>query len=420
MRNLGFIVLKLGLMIVLFVASFAAFSQGGSNYSTIGYGDITDGRDAYYDGFAGAITAIPNQEHINPLNPAMWTYNKTTRLQFGYRFNQQLVESNESSLYQNNGMVDNFSVMFALDTATGFSAAMGLRRVTDINYYIANPFSISKDGLGLSGNVFHQADGGMNNAFLGTAYRLPFGLALGGVIGYYFGDVEQTVQTVFDQSIASATDYQRESRITGLNYRFGVDYQLNESLNLAAFYASDPGLSVDTRLISFSLFSASGINIDTLDTTESDAIFPQRLGLGASYTIDRLLFSADYQMTMADGVEFRQPQNGEMVNGFSFAVGAERRASRFASARFGERVSYRLGLGYTALPYSISGEQINEYMLGAGLTLPLPGTALIDLGLQAGQRGTIKSGLVKESFIRMNFSLSIGDTWFIPFERDFD
>lgn len=414
------------LAILLCISIVGSNAQGGSNYSIIGFGDITDANGAYYDGVAGAATAMPSQDHINLANPAMWTYNKNTRLQFGYRFNQNMIESGTefgddgNTLYQNNGMVDNFSVVFAIDTALGISAGAGLNRVSDINYYFASPFAIEDNGLGLSGKTYFRGDGGINNAHLGAAFRLFDRISIGAQLGYYFGDIEQSVQTIYDQALAYPTDYYRDIRVTGLNTRLGFDVKATENLNISAYFASDLGLELDNRLLTYTATASTGTNIDTLESLGGTAEMPTRIGLGASYLWDRVRLVGDFGYVMAEGIDFRAPQDGQLRDAFSFSLGAERIPSRFASSRFGERVSYRLGLSYRQLYYQLKGQDIDEMLVSAGISLPLPGTAIIDFGLSLGQRGTLEAGLVQESFLRLNFALSIGDTWFIPFERGYD
>jgi len=411
-------------MLVCFTGDIRA--QGGSNYSIIGVGDLTDANGAFYDGIAGAATAMPSAEHINLSNPAMWTYNKSTRLQFGYRFNQQMVETNRplassnGTIYQNNGMVDNISGIFAIDTAGGISASAGLTRISDINYYIANGFEIEKDGLTASGKTYYQGQGGINNAHIGAAFRVHDDVSIGMSLGYYFGDIHQSVQTIYNESTGYSTDYLRDFRLTGTNYRVGVDVIAAPGLNISASYAGDLGLDIENRLIRLANFSTTGLELDTLESLDGTTNLPARLGLGASYLLDRLRFVADLQFTSVSGFEFRPPQNGELKNGLAFAIGAERTPSRFAGARFGEKISYRLGFGYKDLYYRVNGQDISEYYLGAGLSLPLPGRAIIDIGMLIGQRGTLDAELVQESFLRLNFAISIGDSWFIPFEREYD
>jgi len=58
----------------------------------------------------------------------------------------------------------------------------------------------------------------------------------------------------------------------------------------------------------------------------------------------------------------------------------------------------------------------HEYFGSIGMNIPIAGSAMIDLALQAGIRG--KSAIVEEQFLRFGFSISAGEIWFKPFPRE--
>ena len=50
------------------------------------------------------------------------------------------------------------------------------------------------------------------------------------------------------------------------------------------------------------------------------------------------------------------------------------------------------------------------------MQLPLAGSAMVDLALQGGIRGS--QDIVQELFLRFGFSVSAGEVWFKPFIRE--
>ncbi|MER3330173.1 MAG: hypothetical protein RIF34_11385, partial [Candidatus Kapaibacterium sp.] len=70
--------------------------------------------------------------------------------------------------------------------------------------------------------------------------------------------------------------------------------------------------------------------------------------------------------------------------------------------------------------FQVNGLAIDEYSGSFGLTIPIKGTAELDAAITFGQRGTTDSGLIKESFGKLSVNISIGDTWFQPFNRSYD
>jgi hypothetical protein len=67
------------------------------------------------------------------------------------------------------------------------------------------------------------------------------------------------------------------------------------------------------------------------------------------------------------------------------------------------------------MPVVMGSAPLNEYAASIGLQIPFGGAAMIDAALIAGVRG---NGLpVREEFLRLSLTLSVGEVWFIPFRR---
>ena len=139
MQKKSKIILLIGLLLI--IINFEARSQGGSNYTAFGVGDIYQTVDAAYMGVGGTCIAYPSAHGINPMNPALWTNVTSTRLQAGYLFNQHVVDQNKSQLLQNNGKVSGIQALFAVDTSMGLCLTMGIVPYTMVNYYINSPIT---------------------------------------------------------------------------------------------------------------------------------------------------------------------------------------------------------------------------------------------------------------------------------------
>ncbi len=94
-------------------------AQGGSNYSIFGIGDLRQTLGASYDGLAGTQIAVWSDYAINLANPAAWGAVKSTRIQGGFRFNQQSVSNGSITSDQNNGKLEGMATIFSIDTALG-------------------------------------------------------------------------------------------------------------------------------------------------------------------------------------------------------------------------------------------------------------------------------------------------------------
>ncbi|HLW40428.1 MAG TPA: hypothetical protein VKX31_08560, partial [Brumimicrobium sp.] len=77
------------------------------------------------------------------------------------------------------------------------------------------------------------------------------------------------------------------------------------------------------------------------------------------------------------------------------------------------RVTYRAGLRYEETGLNINGEDINEFGISFGASLPLGRMfSNVNIGAEYGQRGTNNAGLIKENFFNLFISLSLNDKWF--------
>ena len=122
--------------IILFVliSNQVVLPQGGSNYSVFGLGDIIYGQTASSQAMGGAQIAYSSNNTINVLNPALWSKVKTTRIQTGYRFNQNIIDNGYNVLWQNNGAINGFYSLFNFDTTREISAALLLQPLSSVNY----------------------------------------------------------------------------------------------------------------------------------------------------------------------------------------------------------------------------------------------------------------------------------------------
>lgn len=61
----------------------------------------------------------------------------------------------------------------------------------------------------------------------------------------------------------------------------------------------------------------------------------------------------------------------------------------------------------------VNSESIDDKAITLGMGLPLPGTySNLNLGLEIGQRGSTKGGLVQQDYINISVGFSFNDKWF--------
>ena len=76
-------------------------------------------------------------------------------------------------------------------------------------------------------------------------------------------------------------------------------------------------------------------------------------------------------------------------------------------------IIYRFGVRYESGGLYVNGEQINDFGINFGFSLPLANLSSANIGFEIGQRGTNRSGLVKENYFSLKLGFSLNDIWFI-------
>jgi hypothetical protein len=391
-----------------------AYSQGGSNYSIYGFGDMIYGQTASSQALGGTQIAVPSVNTINTLNPAMWALVKTTRVQTGYRFNQNVVNSSEHTIMQNNGSTDGFYSIFNFSPESEMSAGIMFQPVSSVNYYMSTDVTLDDgDGLYMDGKRIYKGVGGLSNFTLGFATRVIKGVYVGATAAATLGKIVHSTQTSLSGSYLQNYQNNISNIFSGFNSNIGVYVNPVSTLGIGAFYQYQSKASVEARN-EFLYLPSSTLNVDTVISNTIDKMnMPNHYGVGLSYTLGNVLLAADYLVANFNDVNFMKPSEDmefDNLNKISFGVSILGSQNEFSS--LSERISYRFGGYYENLHYKINNKQIKEYGISVGGQFPISRTSQFDIALVLGSRGMTTNGLLRESFGKLNIDISIGDSWF--------
>lgn len=397
-------------IVILFLAIYQGFSQGGSNYSILGIGDLQQSLGAYYEGLGTTAIAVPNESEINLYNPALWSRVTSTRLQAGYVFNQRYVKSDQSNLYQNNAGVSSIIGVFAVDTSLGLGISYGVYPYTSANYLIENKFNIDYDGSTVYGYNIYQGKGGITMAHLGLGVNIFHNLSIGCAALGYFGTLTRATTTEIYTS-NSTIDYNYSyDYFKGVGIKTGIYYTPVENFNLGFYFDKPLSLSADREV----KLVQSYIDDSTYSKTQNVSL-PVSLGFGASYIRGRYMFAADYVMQDFSDFDYRLGDSRAVYGKSSkISVGFSKMGSKTKYAKGFSRVTWNVGLYMKDLYYTVNDKKIKEFAATFGFSAPIVDKTLLDVGFTFGSRGTTSNGLLQESFARMNINVSLGDNWFNP------
>mgnify|MGYP000860881545 CR=1 FL=1 len=357
--------------------------------------------------------SFPSEHSINTKNPALWSLVKNTRLHAGYRFHQNLVTKGENQLLQNNGQVDGVFSIFAIDSAMGLAASFGIYPYSSVNYLISTPIEMVYQDLELKGFNIYQGSGGISTAYIGGSTRILDELYFGASIYANFGLINSLTETHLENYYTGKSN--RDSKLSGWGLKAGIYYSPIKDLSIGAFFDKQQSMTSECLMTFYNNF----IKDTSFSKSESSFSIPDQLGFGVSYLTGKFQFGADIKFQDFSNFTFNAGPNTKFKSSTQYSLGVSRIGNPSYYAPYLDKVTYNFGIGYNDLYYQIAGNNLTEYFASFGMKMPIVGTAFIDAAFVLGTRGTNDPNLVKEYFGRMIIDISIGETWFKPFRREY-
>lgn len=281
--------------------------------------------------------------------------------------------------------------------------------ITDFRYIL----TVNTASLNYSENIFHE--GNITRAQAALIWAPLPGLGLSANVNYYFGTLKDRYQLQFNDVNYFDSSHEIEYRIAGPGMGFSMDLSPARKLNFAGFIDLKPSIRLDRQ------FSSPISQKDEVLTNA--ASFPVHYGIGVSYRVlRRLLVTADYSrqnwsegigLTLANGgVSNSITGKSNLDDWYLFGIGIERNARRGRGVKFWNGVDLRAGFSTAGLGYKFNGNPVIQYAGHLGLGIPFSKINRFDIGFAAGVRGNIRDNGTKETFIKFEFSISLGEHWF--------
>ncbi len=401
------------LLAILAAPTLCLRGQGGSNYSTVGLGDLRLSSGALYDGMAGTSIAMPSDHGINTVNPALLGISSYTRLQASYRFSQHKISSRDGEALQYNSEVDGLLALFSIDTSLGLGVSFGVVPYAGTNYSVNRVIGSAQDSGSVKGVSNQIGSGGVSSIQLGASTRILQELSLGVSANVLFGLTSRTEQ-ITTSNYSERVQTLRTFDIRGTLLRAGLYYRPNSSWSAGAFVSG--GADATYTLTEATVgYVGTATYFDTTTSAARTTGLPFGYGLGMSFYAGRTILGADIEVANLSGVTMNVPRWAALGEFMRVSVGLSQTAASYA-ATFFDKLGYRAGAAYQRQYYTVNGQNVNEFLGTVGIDFPLGAAATVDLALQGGWRGP-ETGL-SEYFGRFMASISIGEVWFKRFARD--
>ena len=443
MKKIESILVVASALLLLFPAQLRAQDDdplagiGYSPYSLFGFGDLVRQGTTYNTMMGGIGIGDRNVRNINILNPAGITARelKSFMVDFGLENRNVIYEGNAARSISptasgvqrsasNTFNMHNLVVSFPIASQGAFK--VGIMPYSSVNYDF-EAHETSDELIASVGDITYTRTGrgGLYKAFLGAGVTLFDRLSLGIDANYYFGRIVRSSSATFE----NATSY----RYLETGWRdnvscFGAKAGLQYSQPLTKALVATVGVTYDfnTKLrgsqtrFAYGEYSATDTIYHKVSNLENYAI-PGEIGAGITLRYsDQWMIGFDYTRQDWSKVDFGGYPGVDFSSGVAqnfragFEVTPNRYDVRSGFGHFLRRVTYRGGAYHERSFMQLGGHPVAATGITLGFGLPVfRYYNSLNLGVDIGQRGTLKSNQIRERYFLITISFNLHDIWFI-------
>ncbi len=443
MKKIESILVVAAALLLLFPAQLRAQDDdplagiGYSPYSLFGFGDLVRQGTTYNTMMGGIGIGDRNVRNINILNPAGITARelKSFMVDFGLENRNVIYEGNAARSISptasgvqrsasNTFNMHNLVVSFPIASQGAFK--VGIMPYSSVNYDF-EAHETSDELIASVGDITYTRTGrgGLYKAFLGAGVTLFDRLSLGIDANYYFGRIVRSSSATFE----NATSY----RYLETGWRdnvscFGAKAGLQYSQPLTKALVATVGVTYDfnTKLrgsqtrFAYGEYSATDTIYHKVSNLENYAI-PGEIGAGITLRYsDQWMIGFDYTRQDWSKVDFGGYPGVDFSTGVAqnfragFEVTPNRYDVRSGFGHFLRRVTYRGGAYHERSFMQLGGHPVAATGITLGFGLPVfRYYNSLNLGVDIGQRGTLKSNQIRERYFLITISFNLHDIWFI-------
>ena len=144
---------------------------------------------------------------------------------------------------------------------------------------------------------------------------------------------------------------------------------------------------------------------------EGKIVLPQQFGIGLSVNKDDVLkLSFDYRTTFWSDYKAFGEQDATIIDSKYTTIGAEF-TPKYNDKNFLTHFGYFVSAKYHSTNLKIETEQIKDYGLTLGISIPVKGSKL-NISFEVGKKGSLNNDLIQKNYQRINVNFSFADKWF--------
>lgn len=378
-----------------------------------------------YDSLARSNAKLNDRgtNFINPVNPASFSNISLTTFEASLVSKNVDYKSGSQSRTGTNTQLGHMALAFPIGEKWG--VGFGLRPFSSVGYDYAEEGSVNGNEI----QYTYEGSGGVNEIFVGTAVELIDNLSIGVSGKFLFGSIEDNRRVVFT---GSSTNFfntldQREVKVRALSYQFGVQYvkELKNDYRVLVGAIASPVDKLNAERTQLIRNYTGGIDLENfrdtalfIDEADFDIAFAPQYGIG--FAIEKKLewiLNVDFKSNAWGGE--RVSETVELNTSHQINIGYEKYTKLSGFGSYLKRIGYRAGVRYNSSLVTIDNEDVQEFGISFGISMPLRKSfSTLNMGVELGRRGKDDAGLTQEDFINFQFGVTINDKWFI--QRKYD
>ena len=414
-------------MVCFAVTGLCAQDGTVSPYSVFGIGDLRT-TSTVENQMMGGIGVFTDSIHVNLQNPAAYgelgleQNNKVGLVNYTIGLSNRQIRLKSTAEEQASSVtnVDYLALGFSL--GKGLGMGFGVMPYSSVGYNLVDQSANDDQSL----TTIFSGEGGLNRVYYSVGYQLVNNLSIGVTANYNYGTLEgERLQQIED--VQFGTFDRRSSQVNGFDFNYALNYtpsiKDNYTLHVSARVNTQGNLVANNNreIGSFSVATGANIeevnvNLDAQNLRNTELKIPTRTTFGLGYGEDfKWFLGAEYSFQGLSAFEntFLGVDNIVYEDASSFSFGGFYTPDRASFSSYLKRVTYRAGFRMDNTGMVISDEAINNFGITFGLGLPLGQSySNLNIGFEAGRRGTTRANLIEESYFKINVGLSLNDFWF--------
>jgi hypothetical protein len=414
-------ILSILLILALAIPMLPAQVRPGSPYSRFGIGDLHRLSNARNLSMGGVSIALRDKGGINYSNPASYTAFDSLSFIFEGGMINHYASTRTNELQATNNYISLGYLLFGFPVTEWWRASFGLLPFSDVGYNIIDQENHPQAG---SVDYLFKGQGGINQMYFGSGFRLHPKLSAGINVAYLFGTLEKSraayfADTSFSQNLRIANRTHYGDLLPSFGLQFHEEWKNDHYFTAGMTYGPQTALKVSADQIAETFTTgSSGLEfikdtVSNLSGQKGKVVFPAGFGSGLTYgKKGRWEVSAEFRMQNWEAYRYFDIRDS-LKNSFQLATGFFIIPDPGSISSYWERLTYRAGIRYGSSYLQLRDKQISEIGISFGMGLPLRRSqSMLNLGVEYGRRGTLASDLIQENFFRVVIGVSVYERWF--------